>query len=192
MKGARISCAYTPEGLSPTPVSSMLHHLTNSRRRSSMSVERDIRFDLIARLCPNTTGAELRSVATEAGMFAIRARRKVATERDFLDAVEKVVRQGTKFSSTYVPRLLFLWYIWLIWSAGLDLYTRCTTKSGGRCVWRTVRATVVYHIRNVICFFKSGERLSSGAQGQQKKWLIGIAIIVDLFLETVLSTNLFL
>jgi hypothetical protein len=28
-------------------------------------VERDIRFDLIARLCPNTTGAELRSVATE-------------------------------------------------------------------------------------------------------------------------------
>ena len=35
-------------------------------------------------------------------MFAIRARRKVASERDFLDAVEKVVRQGTKFSSTYV------------------------------------------------------------------------------------------
>ncbi|KAI8998917.1 26S proteasome subunit P45 [Trametes punicea] len=73
----------------------------------SMSVERNIRFDLIARLCPNTTGAELRSVATEAGMFAIRARRKVATERDFLDAVEKVVRQGTKFSSTtlYMKRL---------------------------------------------------------------------------------------
>ncbi|KAJ3854831.1 hypothetical protein EV368DRAFT_35981 [Lentinula lateritia] len=68
----------------------------------SMNVERDIRFDLIARLCPNTTGAELRSVATEAGMYAIRARRKVASERDFLDAVEKVVRQGTKFSSTYV------------------------------------------------------------------------------------------
>lgn len=39
-------------------------------------------------------------IAHQAGMFAIRARRKVATERDFLDAVEKVVRQGTKFSST--------------------------------------------------------------------------------------------
>lgn len=74
-----------------------------------MSVERNIRFDLIARLCPNTTGAELRSVATEAGMFAIRARRKVATERDFLDAVEKVVRQGTKFSSTYVMSWDLLW-----------------------------------------------------------------------------------
>jgi len=40
-------------------------------------------------------------------MFAIRARRKVASERDFLDAVEKVVRQGTKFSSTYVTSLVF-------------------------------------------------------------------------------------
>jgi ATP-dependent 26S proteasome regulatory subunit len=30
-----------------------------------MSVERDIRYDLIARLCPNATGAELKSVATE-------------------------------------------------------------------------------------------------------------------------------
>ncbi|PWN50323.1 26S proteasome subunit P45 [Violaceomyces palustris] len=66
----------------------------------SMSVDKDIRFHLIARLCPNATGAELRSVATEAGMFAIRARRKMATERDFLDAVEKVIRQGSKFSST--------------------------------------------------------------------------------------------
>ena len=56
----------------------------------SMSVERNIRYELIARLCPNSTGAELRSVCTEAGMFAIRARRKVASEKDFLDAVDKV------------------------------------------------------------------------------------------------------
>lgn len=65
-----------------------------------MSVERNIRFDLIARLCPNSTGAELRSVCTEAGMFAIRSRRKVASEKDFLDAVEKVIKQGGKFSSS--------------------------------------------------------------------------------------------
>jgi 26S proteasome regulatory subunit T1 len=65
-----------------------------------MSVERDIRYDLIARLCPNATGAELRSVCTEAGMFAIRARKRVASEKDFLDSVEKVIRQGSKFSST--------------------------------------------------------------------------------------------
>ncbi|SJM82056.1 26S protease regulatory subunit 7 homolog [Zygosaccharomyces bailii] len=66
----------------------------------SMSVERGIRWELISRLCPNTTGAELRSVCTEAGMFAIRARRKVATEKDFLQAVEKVINGYKKFSST--------------------------------------------------------------------------------------------
>lgn len=65
-----------------------------------MSVERNIRYELIARLCPNATGAELRSVCTEAGMFAIRQRRKVANEKDFLDAVEKVIKGGSKFSST--------------------------------------------------------------------------------------------
>lgn len=66
----------------------------------SMSVERDIRYELIARLCPNSTGAELRSVCTEAGMFAIRSRRKVATEKDFLEAVNKVIKSYAKFSST--------------------------------------------------------------------------------------------
>lgn len=66
----------------------------------SMSVEREIRWELLARLCPNSTGAEIRSVCTEAGMFAIRARRKVATEKDFLEAVEKVVKAYAKFSST--------------------------------------------------------------------------------------------
>ncbi|KAG1327798.1 26S proteasome regulatory subunit 7 [Cocos nucifera] len=34
--------------------------------------------------------ADIRSVCTEAGMFAIRARRKTVTEKDFLDAVNKV------------------------------------------------------------------------------------------------------
>ncbi|CDS05800.1 Putative 26S protease regulatory subunit [Lichtheimia ramosa] len=66
----------------------------------SMSVERDIRYELIARLCPNATGAELRSVCTEAGMYAIRARRKLATEKDFLEAVNKVIKGYQKFSST--------------------------------------------------------------------------------------------
>ncbi len=66
----------------------------------SMSVERDIRYDLLARLCPNSTGAEIRSVCTEAGMFAIRSRRKVATEKDFIDAVNKVIKAYAKFSST--------------------------------------------------------------------------------------------
>lgn len=66
----------------------------------SLSCERNIRWELIARLCPNTTGAELRSVCTEAGMFAIRARRKAVSEKDLLDAVQKVIKGYAKFSST--------------------------------------------------------------------------------------------
>ncbi|WUR02380.1 proteasome subunit RPT1 (RPT1) [Vairimorpha necatrix] len=70
----------------------------------TMSVDKDIRYELIARLCNNATGAELRSVCTEAGMFAIRDRRKIATEEDFLKSVDKVIKGYAKFSST--PRYL--------------------------------------------------------------------------------------
>ena len=34
------------------------------------------------------------------GMFAIRARRKLATEKDFLSSVEKVIKGNLKFNST--------------------------------------------------------------------------------------------
>ena len=75
----------------------------NDPRFTSRSKERFstlIRWDLLARLCPNSTGAELRSVCTEAGMFAIRGRRKMATENDFLAAVNKVIKSYAKFSAT--------------------------------------------------------------------------------------------
>jgi 26S proteasome regulatory subunit T1 len=42
-----------------------------------MNVAPGIRYELLARLCPNSTGADIRSVCTEAGMYAIRSRRKV-------------------------------------------------------------------------------------------------------------------
>lgn len=45
-------------------------------------------------------GADIRSVCTEAGMYAIRARRKTVTEKDFLDAVDKVIKGYQKFSAT--------------------------------------------------------------------------------------------
>jgi 26S proteasome regulatory subunit T1 len=81
----------------------------------SMSVERDIRYELIARLCPNATGAELRSVCTEAGMFAIRARRKVATEKDFLESVNKVIKGYQKFSSTPKVKIIHTLAIYSFW-----------------------------------------------------------------------------
>jgi len=66
----------------------------------TINCEKNIRWELLARLCPNTTGAEIRSVCTEAGMFAIRARRKAVTEKDLLDAVQKVIKGYAKFSAT--------------------------------------------------------------------------------------------
>eukprot|EP00771_Trimastix_marina_P000329 gnl/Trimastix_PCT/1349.p1 GENE.gnl/Trimastix_PCT/1349~~gnl/Trimastix_PCT/1349.p1 ORF type:complete len:427 (-),score=116.61 gnl/Trimastix_PCT/1349:153-1433(-) len=66
----------------------------------TMNCERGIRYELLARLCPNATGADIRSVCTEAGMFAIRARRKVVTEKDMLDSINKVIKGYAKFSAT--------------------------------------------------------------------------------------------
>ena len=65
-----------------------------------MNVASDIRFDLLSRLCPSSTGADIHSVCTEAGMYAIRARRKIVTEKDFLNAIEKVIKGYQKFSAT--------------------------------------------------------------------------------------------
>ncbi|RRT43458.1 hypothetical protein BHE74_00029247 [Ensete ventricosum] len=61
----------------------------------TMNCEREIRFELLARLW-----ADIRSVCTEAGMYAIRARRKTVTEKDFLDAVNKVIKGYQRFSAT--------------------------------------------------------------------------------------------
>lgn len=67
----------------------------------TMNCEQDkIRYELLSRLCPNTTGADIRSVCTEAGMFAIRKRRKMVVEKDFLDAIRKVIKGYKKFSAT--------------------------------------------------------------------------------------------
>jgi len=66
----------------------------------TMSMEKNIRFELLARLCPNATGADIRSVCTEAGMFAIRGRRKFITEKDLLDSIDKVIKGYSKFSAT--------------------------------------------------------------------------------------------
>jgi 26S proteasome regulatory subunit T1 len=65
----------------------------------SMAIEKDVRFELLARLCHNTTGADIRSVCIEAGMFAIRGRRKNITEKDLLDSIEKVIKNYSKFSA---------------------------------------------------------------------------------------------
>ena len=69
-----------------------------------MKYDESLRFELLARLCPNSTGADLRSICTEAGMFAIRKGHEYVMEEDFLDAVNKVVKTYARFNAT--PRYL--------------------------------------------------------------------------------------
>nr|XP_027193576.1 26S proteasome regulatory subunit 7A-like [Dermatophagoides pteronyssinus] len=69
----------------------------NSRR---MVTAPGIRYELLARLCSNCTGADIRSVCTEAGMFAIRNRQKAITEKDMLMAINKIIKGDKKFSAT--------------------------------------------------------------------------------------------
>nr|GMC50018.1 26S protease regulatory subunit 7 [Ipomoea batatas] len=66
----------------------------------TMNCERDIRFEVLARLCPNSTGADIRNVCTEAGMFAIRERRERVSEGDFLASIHKVIKGYNRFSAT--------------------------------------------------------------------------------------------
>lgn len=77
-------------------------------------------------------------------MFAIRARRKVATERDFLDAVEKVVRQGSKFSSTY-DYVLYMTFFTVTDQLRTGLFTRCIISVDNNL------CSLCTHLR-VVCF----------------------------------------
>jgi proteasome regulatory subunit len=52
---------------------------------------RGVDLKIIAELTEGASGADLKAIATEAGMFAIRDRRDHVTQHDFLKAVEKVL-----------------------------------------------------------------------------------------------------
>ncbi len=45
---------------------------------------------VVAEMTDGASGADLKAIATEAGMFAIRSRREYVTQEDFLKAIEKV------------------------------------------------------------------------------------------------------
>lgn len=52
---------------------------------------RDVDLRIIAELTEGASGADIKAITTEAGMFAIRNRREYVTQEDFLKAVEKVL-----------------------------------------------------------------------------------------------------
>ncbi|RLF77249.1 proteasome-activating nucleotidase [Thermococci archaeon] len=52
---------------------------------------KDVDIKAIAEMTEGASGADLKAIATEAGMFAIRSRRSYITHEDFLKAVDKVL-----------------------------------------------------------------------------------------------------
>ena len=56
-----------------------------------MKIDEGIDFDTISELTEGLSGADLKAVCTEAGMFAIRSERKKVISKDFLDAIDKIM-----------------------------------------------------------------------------------------------------
>ena len=57
----------------------------------NMSLDDEADIDLLADLTDELSGADLKAVCTEAGMFAIREKRDKITVTDFMDAIDKVM-----------------------------------------------------------------------------------------------------
>ena len=61
-----------------------------------MNLTRGINLRKIAELMPGASGAEVKGVCTEAGMYALRERRVHVTQEDFEMAVAKVMQKDSE------------------------------------------------------------------------------------------------
>ncbi|GAA6025851.1 hypothetical protein JCM11491_003243 [Sporobolomyces phaffii] len=61
-----------------------------------MSLQRGINLRVLAEKMGNCSGAEVRGICTEAGMYALRERRQHVTQEDFELAVAKVLRKASE------------------------------------------------------------------------------------------------
>jgi proteasome regulatory subunit len=58
-----------------------------------LNVDRSIKLKEIIDLTEKTTGADIKSITTEAGMFAIRRNSEVITQGDFIAAINKIMKK---------------------------------------------------------------------------------------------------
>jgi proteasome regulatory subunit len=56
-----------------------------------MALAEEVDIELLSNLTEGTSGADLKAICTEAGMFAIRDEREEVTMNDFMDAVDKII-----------------------------------------------------------------------------------------------------
>lgn len=58
-----------------------------------MNIDTDVDFEKLARITDGLSGADLKIITKEAGMFVLRRRGETITMKDFMDAYEKVVTE---------------------------------------------------------------------------------------------------
>ncbi|MBA7531033.1 ATP-dependent zinc metalloprotease FtsH [subsurface metagenome] len=58
-----------------------------------LNIEEKIDFNRLVNLTEGATGADIKAIATEAGMFAIRKEAEIIVSKDFIDAVDKVMNK---------------------------------------------------------------------------------------------------
>ena len=59
----------------------------------NLQIEEEVNVTRLVNLTEGATGADIKSICTEAGMFAIRKDGEIITEQDFLDATDKVLKK---------------------------------------------------------------------------------------------------
>ena len=57
-----------------------------------MKIDEKLDFDKLSSLSEGLSGADLKAVCTEAGMFAIRSKRRKVIQKDFIEAIEKMMK----------------------------------------------------------------------------------------------------
>ncbi len=77
----------------PLPDEESRHEIFKIHTRG-MNIDSDIEFSHLVSLTGEQTGADIKSICTEAGMFAIRDSRVCVTKEDFRKAIEKVQSRG--------------------------------------------------------------------------------------------------
>ena len=73
----------------------------------NMTISDDIDFGKLAKLTEGSSGADLKAIATEAGMLAVRADKESVDMYDFLDAIEKVSKSVQPSTGTQ-PEAMFV------------------------------------------------------------------------------------
>ena len=71
---------------------------------AEVKLEPEVDLHDVARATPGFAGADLANIVNEAALLAVRARRKLVSQRDFSDAIDKVVAGLEKRSRVLRPR----------------------------------------------------------------------------------------